>query len=134
MSPKPKSAETSFRRLLRKGAWVAAGVAVLALLVQGGEYSTIDLLNSRARRASVRLQLARARIELDSLKSEYRAVATDPVRLERMARERFGMVQGEKEVLYWVGGAAGGDSETTVARDSARARRDSTDSPVKPSQ
>ena len=122
MPPKPKDADTPFRRLLRRGAWVAAGVAVLVLLVQGGEYSTSDLFNSRTRRASVRLQLARARIELDSLKAEYKTVATDPVRLERMARERFGMVQGEKEVLYWVGGAAG-DSATVPPRDSARVPR-----------
>lgn len=134
MPPKAKPADAQFRQLLTKGAWVAGGLAVVALLVQGGEYSTLDLLNSRTRRDSVRTQLSRARIELDSLKAEYKAVTTDPVRLERMARERFGMVQGEKEVLYWVGGAAGGDSETTVARDSARTGRDSATSRAKTGQ
>ncbi len=112
MPPKTKATDTPFRRLLTRGAWVAAGVAVLALLVQGGEYGTTDLLNSRARRDSVRANLARQRIELDSIKTEYKAVTTDPVRLERMARERFGMVQGDKEVLYWVGGAVAGEADT----------------------
>jgi len=125
MPPKAKTADTPFRRLLTRGASVAAGVAVLVLLVQGGEYTTTDLMNSRARRDAVRATLARQRLELDSLKLEYKAVTTDPVRLEQMARERFGMVQGDKEVLYWVGGAARGDSATTIVRDSARIGRDS---------
>ena len=116
MPPKTKAVETPFRRLLTRGAWVAAGVAVLALLVQGGEYGTSDLLHSRARRDSVRANLARQRIELDSIKAEYKAVTTDPVRLERMARERFGMVQGDKEVVYWVGGAVAGEADPPPSR------------------
>ena len=112
MPPTTKAVETPFRRLLTRGAWVAAGVAVLALLVQGGEYGTMDLLNSRARRDLVRANLARQRIVLDSIKAEYKTVTTDPVRLEQMARERFGMVQGDKEMLYWVGGAVAGEADT----------------------
>jgi cell division protein FtsB len=38
--------------------------------------------------------------EVDSLRAELKAVTSDPVRLERMAREEWGMVRGEKELLY----------------------------------
>jgi cell division protein FtsB len=38
--------------------------------------------------------------DVDSLRAELKAVTSDPVRLERMAREEWGMVRGEKELLY----------------------------------
>ena len=38
--------------------------------------------------------------DVDALRAELKAVTSDPVRLERMAREEWGMVRGEKELLY----------------------------------
>jgi cell division protein FtsB len=79
-------------------ALVIAGALLFAF--QGGEYSTMDLWRQRQRK--VRLQagtdsLAR---EIDSLKQVVKAVQTDRATQERIAREEFGMVRGDKEIIY----------------------------------
>ncbi|MEY2733014.1 MAG: hypothetical protein RL340_73 [Gemmatimonadota bacterium] len=68
--------------------------------VQGGEYGTTDLL--RQRRA-----IARERAAIDSLERVVRGlqarrtqVESDPQTQERIAREEFGMVRGDREILY----------------------------------
>jgi hypothetical protein len=54
---------------------VAAGVlAAIIFAVQGGEFGTRDLMKTR--------------------------VETDPVLQERIAREEFGLVRGDKELVY----------------------------------
>jgi cell division protein FtsB len=76
-------------------------VAVLAYAVEGGEYGTSDLLTQREAKAALEDSLDALRAEVDSLQGELKVVNTDPVRLERMAREKWGMVKGDKELLYW---------------------------------
>ena len=39
---------------------------------------------------------------VDSLRAYQRSVLRDPAVQERIAREQFGMVRGEKELLYWI--------------------------------
>ncbi len=75
-------------------------LAVVAFAVQGGEYGTTDLLRQHR-------QLTRERVVVDSLakaverlKLRKKAVESDPATQERIAREEFGMVKGEKEMLY----------------------------------
>ncbi len=82
--------------------------SALLFAFQGGEYSTMDLWRQRQRK--VRLQavtdsLAR---ELDSLRQVVKAVQTDRATQERIAREEFGMVRGDKEIIYRLDGQ--GDS------------------------
>jgi len=48
--------------------------------------------------------------EVDSLRADYRLLRTDRARLERVAREEFGMVRGDKEILYKVRDAGSADS------------------------
>ncbi len=84
-----------WKRLLIAGAVVA--VALFA--VQGGEYGTTDLLQQRAKRQRLVEQIQKLQREVDSLGAVKRAVETDPVVQERIAREEFGMVKG-KELLY----------------------------------
>ena len=73
---------------------IAAGLLVVAAFaVQGGEYGTTDLVRQRARERVLRAAV-------DSLEAYKKAVATDPVVQERIAREEFGMVRGDKELLY----------------------------------
>jgi cell division protein FtsB len=85
------------RRLLV--AAVLAGMAWYA--VQGGEYSTTDLLALRRQVRAERDSIARLRLELDSLRREQRALATDPAVQEREARQRYGMLR-PGEILYEV--------------------------------
>ena len=87
------------RRL--KQALIAVGaVAAVVFAVQGGEYGTRDLLRQKARRAQLVATIDSLNRAVDSLKRYKRRVETDPALQERIAREEFGMVRGEKEILY----------------------------------
>jgi len=80
--------------------WIAIGVAVLVYALQGGEYSTTALLGQRARAKRMRASMDTLRHEIDSLARVKKAVQADPQVQERIAREEFGMVRGNKEILY----------------------------------
>ena len=84
------------KRLVR----VAIIFAVLVFAVQGGEYSTTDLFHQRARKRRLAASIDSLRRDVDSLTAWRRAVATDPAVQERIAREEFGMVRGDREILY----------------------------------
>ena len=86
----------NWRRLV----WIAIGAIVLVYAVQGGEYSTTALLGQRARAARMRASMDSLRHEIDSLARVKKAVLADPQVQERIAREEFGMVRGNKEILY----------------------------------
>ena len=88
------------RRLL-----VAAGVlAALAFAIEGGEYGTRDLMRQKERRARLALAIDSAQHVVDSLKRYRKRLETDPALQERIAREEFGLVRGEKEILYRIAG------------------------------
>ena len=72
---------------------------MLWFAIQGGEYSTIDLLRQRSQRARLVRQMDSLRGEVDSLTDYRQKILTDPRTQERIAREEFGMVRG-KELLY----------------------------------
>ena len=85
-------------------------VAALVYAVQGGEWGTDDLLAQRARAGRLRAQIDSLKHEVDSLARVKKSILTDVAVQERIAREEFGMVRGEKELLY----------RFTVPTDSAR--------------
>jgi cell division protein FtsB len=74
------------------------GVVVFA--VQGGEYGTSDLVRQRTRRERLQSRIDSLTRLVDSLERRKRAIRTDAAAQERIAREEFGMVKGEKELLY----------------------------------
>jgi cell division protein FtsB len=80
--------------------WIVIGAAVLVYALQGGEYSTTALLSQRARATRMRASMDSLRHEIDSLARVKKAVLADPAVQERIAREEFGMVRGNKEILY----------------------------------
>ena len=80
--------------------WIVIGAAVLVYALQGGEYSTTALLSQRARATRMRASMDSLRHEIDSLAKVKKAVLADPAVQERIAREEFGMVRGNKEILY----------------------------------
>ena len=75
-------------------------VAAIVFAVQGGEWGTDDLLAQRSRAARLRAQIDTLTREVDSLARVKKAILTDPQVQERIAREEFGMVRGDKELLY----------------------------------
>ena len=75
-------------------------LAAAAFAVEGGEYGTTDLLRQRARERGLRASIDTLQRQVDSLRTWKRALTSDPAVQERIAREEFGMVRGEKEILY----------------------------------
>ena len=82
-------------RLLLPGALLLAGYYA----VFGGEHSVMDVRRARAERVAEEVEVARLRRENDSLRALVDSLANDPATLERLARERFGMIR-DGEVLY----------------------------------
>jgi cell division protein FtsB len=75
-------------------------VAAIAFAIEGGEYGTSDLLKQRTRERRLRAEIDSLSRVVDSLGRYKRRVETDPKVQERIAREEFGMVRGNKELLY----------------------------------
>lgn len=123
MSPSRAKADTPAKKLLRRALWVAGILAIIFFAVQGGEYGTADVLSQRGRRDALKRELAAMRATVDSLEAEVKSVRTDNARLERIAREEYGMVKGDKEVLYWTNRRQGDVAKDSVA---LRAASDST--------
>lgn len=80
---------------------VMAGVAALALwfALQGGEYTTLDIISQRRRIARMTARADSLARVVDSLGRVERKVLRDPATQERIAREEFGMVR-DHEILY----------------------------------
>ncbi|MGZ5043018.1 MAG: FtsB family cell division protein [Usitatibacter sp.] len=96
---KARKSSSGSRRL--KQVLIAAGaLAALVFAVQGGEYGTRDLMRQRARKRSLVTTIDSLQRIVDSLKRYKHRVETDPALQERIAREEFGMVRGNKELLY----------------------------------
>ena len=80
---------------------VAAGLlAAIAFAIEGGEYGTRDLMRQKQRRARLALAIDSAQQVVDSLKRYKKRLETDPALQERIAREEFGLIRGDKELLY----------------------------------
>jgi cell division protein FtsB len=74
------------------------GVAVY-YAVWGGEYSAFDLFHLQGMRAHEEAELVTSREAVDSLRVQAERLEKDPATIERVARERFGMIR-DGEVLY----------------------------------
>ncbi len=83
-------------RLLAVVAVIAAGI----FAVQGGEYTTLDLFRQRDRADSLRRDIDSLKRDVDSLKAFREALRKDPIVQERVARELYGLVRGDKELVY----------------------------------
>jgi cell division protein FtsB len=85
-----------------RGRHLLAGAALALALyyaVWGGEYSAFDLLRLKRDRREAAERLVRTRAEIDSLRRASAKLASDPATIERVARERFGMIR-DGETLY----------------------------------
>jgi len=87
-------------RGLKAAIWAIVGIAALAFAVQGGEYSTLDLLRQRGQARVLRAQIDSLQHEVDTLARYRDRVLHDPALQERIGREEFGWVRGNKEMLY----------------------------------
>ena len=74
----------------------------------GGEYSLLEVREIRREMEAKRAELERLRAETDSLRGRVAALENDPVAIETLARERFGMIR-DGEVLYRFAGDGDGE-------------------------
>ena len=83
------------RRLLWGGALLLAGYYAL----WGGEYSAFHLVRLKKERRDAEARLASTRAQVDSLRTLAGKLEKDDAEVERIARERFGMIR-DGELLY----------------------------------
>jgi cell division protein FtsB len=87
--------------------WWALIAVALFFAVQGGEYSTRDLYVLNAKTRTLAREVDSLQRQVDSLARFLKLVKSDSATQERIAREEFGMVRGDKEILYRFGDAPG---------------------------
>lgn len=83
------------KRLLLPGLLLAA----VYFAVFGGEYSVFELHRTRQALEEERARVAELRRQIDSLRAWTDSLENDPATLERLARERYGMIL-DGETLY----------------------------------
>jgi cell division protein FtsB len=88
---------------LKRYVWWAVIAVALYFAVQGGEYSTRDLYVLDRRARNLTRQVDSLQHQVDSLGRFLKLVKSDSATMERIAREEFGMVRGDKEILYRFG-------------------------------
>jgi cell division protein FtsB len=88
---------------MKRYIWWAVIAIALYFAVQGGEYSTRDLYVLDHRTRAVTRQVDSLQHQVDSLGRFLKLVKSDSATMERIAREEFGMVRGDKEILYRFG-------------------------------
>ena len=84
-----------FARLILPGMLLAA----VYWAVFGGEYSMLELHRTRADLEVERVALLALQAQIDSMSAWADSLQNDPLTIERVARERFGMIR-EGETLY----------------------------------
>ncbi|HXV17210.1 MAG TPA: hypothetical protein VD758_10550 [Gemmatimonadaceae bacterium] len=82
--------------------WLLA-IGALVFALQGGEYTTLDLWRQRKFKMRLISETDSLSRQVDSLRREAHAVLTDRATQERIAREQYGMIRGDKEILYRLG-------------------------------
>ncbi len=86
--------------ILKRVATVVVIVAALWFAVEGGEFTTWNLFTQRREKARLAVENDSLKLVVDSLKKYEDKLEHDPATQERIAREVFGMVRGDKEILY----------------------------------
>ena len=89
--------------MLKRIVWTLVVAGALVFALQGGEYSTADLYRQYTHKRALKKSVDSLQKLVDSLGRYSRLVQTDSATQERIAREEFGMVRGDKEILYRFG-------------------------------
>ncbi len=89
--------------VVKRLVWVLVFAGAVAFALQGGEYSTADLWRQFTHKRALTRNVDSLGTLVDSLARFSKLVQTDSATQERIAREEFGMVRGDKEILYRFG-------------------------------
>jgi cell division protein FtsB len=90
---------------MKRMIWWALIAVAAYFAVQGGEYSSTDLFVLNRRSGRIMREVDSLQRHVDSLARYLKLVKSDSATMERIAREEFGMVRGNKEILYRFGDA-----------------------------
>ena len=85
---------------MKRAGWIILGAGGLAFAIQGGEYSSVDLIRQQRAKQQLVHDIDSLNRAIDSLRRYRDRIERDPATQERLAREMFGMVRGSKELLY----------------------------------
>ena len=92
---------------MKRFVWWVLILGALFFAAQGGEYSTRDLFVLQSKTRKLTHEVDSLQRQVDSLGRFLKLVRSDSATQERIAREEFGMVRGDKEILYRFGEASG---------------------------
>ncbi len=98
-------------RILKR--FVLPGLLLLAAYyaVFGGEYSIFEVRRARAEVEAARVELAELEFRIDSLRARADSLENDPATLERIARERFGMIRDGEKLYRFAQPSVAGEEE-----------------------
>ena len=85
--------------MIRKALAGAIVLGTAYFLVLGGDYTFLDLWRLEKEQTRAVAELQAVREEVARLEAKADSLATDPAALERLARERYGLIR-EGERLY----------------------------------
>jgi cell division protein FtsB len=91
---------SSGRAFVKQLGAVALVLFALWFAIDGGEFGTMDLVRQHRQEARISRAIDSLQRVVDSLRRYENAVEHDPTTQERIAREVFGMVRGDRELLY----------------------------------
>jgi cell division protein FtsB len=89
----------------------------------GGEYSVFEVREARREQAQEAAQLETLRAVHDSLSAWADSVESDPGTVERLARERFGMIKSGEVLYRFAEEAEGGDGVAATALEAPEANQ-----------
>jgi cell division protein FtsB len=98
--------EARRRRVLRIALALILGVALYYALF-GGEYSVFELRRLSGRVEEAQARLDSLRVEVDSLEARADSLENDSATIERIARERYGMIKPGERLYRFVEGDSG---------------------------
>ncbi len=88
------------KQIVGRAVVFSGALAVVVFAIQGGEYGTTDLVRQHRQLIAERAAVESLEAEVERLTAYRKLVEGDAATQERIAREEFGMVKGEKEILY----------------------------------
>jgi cell division protein FtsB len=99
---------------------VLLGVALLAgaayFAVFGGDYDVFDLRRVRQERALEEQRTSQMSTEVEQLRARRDSLADDSATIERLARERYGLIRDGERLFRFADSAADTTADTTRSR------------------
>ena len=106
--------------LKRRGVRAAIRLVLVGTIayyaVWAGEYSWFDLRELRTNLDAANADIAQLRVEADSLRTGVTALEEDPSVIERVARERYGMIRDGETLYRFVPARSAGRTGETLAQ------------------